>query len=266
MVYDHVCTNRKYRRSPVCQSISIGIERDPIRQCLLSSLLLPNCHRFPYSRSCTPLRFSRKYRTISLSYLHYFARSNTYASASPRRLLPPAVKKVIVFPHIKHPFFSPLPPTPYNITTSSNMASNLETASIPTSAPGENYEVRQTHSTEDYTPDPSKSLPLSPARQALVDDILDLYSCKPTIEKVKRYTPDCVYDDQFVYANDRYKMAGQWFALPKLFKESKTHRIQIVKDEPGLIQFRNEQVRSLLSIYIHIYISPFKYLSTHCTL
>ncbi|KAL9124539.1 MAG: hypothetical protein Q9217_006141 [Psora testacea] len=121
------------------------------------------------------------------------------------------------------------------------MSSKLDSASIPSSAPGENFEPRQTHLSEDYTPDPSKSLPLSPARQRLVDDIIALYSCQPTIERVKRYTPDCVYDDQFVYANDRYKMAGQWFALPKLFKASKCEGYQVVKDEPGLIQFRNEQ-------------------------
>ncbi len=118
----------------------------------------------------------------------------------------------------------------------------MESASLPASASGENYEPRQTHPSEDYTPDPSQSLPLSKERQALVDDIIDLYSCKPTVQKVKRYTPDCVYDDQFVYANDRYKMAGQWFALPKLFKDSKNEKYQIVKNEPGLIQFRNEQV------------------------
>lgn len=74
------------------------------------------------------------------------------------------------------------------------------------SAPGEYFEVRQTSATEDWQPDPSKSLPLDKARQALVDDILALYSCEPTIERVKRYTPDCVYDDQFVYANDRLAM------------------------------------------------------------
>jgi hypothetical protein len=71
-------------------------------------------------------------------------------------------------------------------------------------APGEGFEVRQTSSTEDWHPDPSKSLPLDRARQALVDDIIALYSCEPTVERVKRYTPDCVYDDQFVYANDSY--------------------------------------------------------------
>ena len=130
-------------------------------------------------------------------------------------------------------------------TPSSNMTDNnhpIATGNIPSSAPGENFEPRQTHPSEDYTPDPSKSIPLPPNRQALVDDIIDLYSCKPTVEKVKRYTPDCVYDDQFVYANDRYKMAGQWFALPKLFKASKNEGYQIVKNDPGLIQFRNAQV------------------------
>lgn len=109
-------------------------------------------------------------------------------------------------------------------------------------APGEQFEVRQTSSSEDWTPDPSKSIKLSPARQALVDDIIALYSCEPTIERVKRYTPDCVYDDQFVYANDRYKMAGQWFALPKLFKKSVNERYEIVRSDDEMIQFKNEQV------------------------
>lgn len=112
---------------------------------------------------------------------------------------------------------------------------------MSSSAPGEQHEVRQSSSTEDWHPDPSKSLPLTPARQALIDDIIALYSCEPTIKRVERYTPDCVYDDQFVYANDRYKMAGQWFALPKLFKASKNEGYEVVVNEPNLIQFKNEQ-------------------------
>ncbi len=107
--------------------------------------------------------------------------------------------------------------------------------------PGEQFEPRQTATSPDYKPDPSKSLPLSPARQRLIDDIIALYSCQPTIERVKRYTPDCVYDDQFVYANDRYKMAGQWFALPKLFNASKNEGYEIIKNDRDLIQFKNEQ-------------------------
>lgn len=58
---------------------------------------------------------------------------------------------------------------------------------------------------------------------------------------MKRYTSDCVYDDQFVYANDRYKMAGQWFALPKLFKDSKNESYEIIRNDRDVIQFKNEQ-------------------------
>jgi len=116
------------------------------------------------------------------------------------------------------------------------------------STPGEQFEPRQTHPTGDYTPDPSKSLPLSRPRQALIEDIMALYNMKPTIERVKRYTPDCVYDDQFVYANDRYKMAGQWYALPKLFKDAPTHAYQVVTNDRDLIQFRHEQVCGLPSL------------------
>lgn len=116
---------------------------------------------------------------------------------------------------------------------------------MSSSQPGEDHEVRQTLTTEDMTPDPSKSIKLSPARQALVDDIIALYSCEPTIRRVERYTPDCVYDDQFVYANDRYKMAGQWFALPKLFKASKNEKYEIIKNDENVIQFKNEQVGSI---------------------
>ncbi|PCH36728.1 hypothetical protein WOLCODRAFT_82443 [Wolfiporia cocos MD-104 SS10] len=122
------------------------------------------------------------------------------------------------------------------------MSSNSKLGS-PASAslPGEHFEVRQTSSTADYHPNPANSLPLSPARQALLDDIIALYSCQPTRRRVERYTPDCVYDDQFVYANDRYKMAGQWFALPKLFKESRNEGYEVVVNDPLLIQFKNEQ-------------------------
>jgi hypothetical protein len=75
--------------------------------------------------------------------------------------------------------------------------------------------------------------------------IIALYSCQPTVERVKRYTPDCVYDDQFVYANDRYKMAGQWFALPKLFKSSVNEGYQVIRSDDEMIQLKNKQVCTL---------------------
>ena len=77
------------------------------------------------------------------------------------------------------------------------------------SAPGENLDVRQTSKPEDWHPDTSKSLPLDKARHVLLDDIIALYTCEPTIERVKRYTPDCLYDDHFVYANNRYTNSSE---------------------------------------------------------
>lgn len=37
-------------------------------------------------------------------------------------------------------------------------------------------------------------------------------------------------------------MAGQWFALPKLFKASKNEGYEIVRSDEEVIQFKNEQV------------------------
>lgn len=61
------------------------------------------------------------------------------------------------------------------------------------------------------------------------------------MKRVERYTSDYVYDDQFVYPNDRYKMAGPWFALPKLFNGSKNEGYEVFRKDRDLIQFKNEQ-------------------------
>ncbi|KAK4688173.1 hypothetical protein P7C73_g1936, partial [Tremellales sp. Uapishka_1] len=117
----------------------------------------------------------------------------------------------------------------------------IKTRNAASGVTGESVEPRQTLPTEDMEPDPSKSIKLSPARQKLIDDVIALYSCQPTVERVARYAPACVYDDQFVYANDRYKMAGQWFGLPKLFPASENLGYEIVKNDDTLIQFKNKQ-------------------------
>ncbi|KAK4237185.1 hypothetical protein C8A03DRAFT_34877 [Achaetomium macrosporum] len=106
--------------------------------------------------------------------------------------------------------------------------------------PGKCFEPRQNDPTGDYTPNPSKSLPLSPARRALVDDIISLYEMGATVERVQRYTPDAVYHDELGYADDRYKIAGQWFGLPYIFREAKSHGHEVVTNDKDLIQFLHE--------------------------
>lgn len=44
-----------------------------------------------------------------------------------------------------------------------------------------------------------------------------------------------------MYANDRYKMAGQWFALPKLFKASINEGYEVIRSDDEMIQLKNKQ-------------------------
>lgn len=111
---------------------------------------------------------------------------------------------------------------------------------IDPSLPGKFFEPRQSNLTEDYTPNPSKSVPLSPARKALVDDIISLYEMGATVERIKRYTPDAVYNDEVGYADDRYRIAGQWFGVPYVFREAKSRGHEVITNDRDLIQFRHE--------------------------
>ena len=52
---------------------------------------------------------------------------------------------------------------------------------------------------------------------------------------------------QLCSKNDRYKMAAQWFALPKLFKASKNEGYQVMRSDDEIIQFKNEQVYAIPS-------------------
>jgi hypothetical protein len=156
-----------------------------------------------------------------------------------------------------------------------------ETREASSGKPGESVEPRQVTTTEDMHPDPSKSIKLPENRQKLVDDVIALYSMEPTVERVSRYAPNCVYgmsflesfaavvsvqytdlmvnaDDQFVYANNRYKMAGQWFALPKLFKESKNEGYEIIKNERELIQYACIAAVQFRFVHLSKYLNRFK--------
>jgi hypothetical protein len=60
--------------------------------------------------------------------------------------------------------------------------------------PGEQVEPRQTLPTEDMEPNPANSIPLPPNRQKLVEDIIALYSCQITVDRVARYAPGTSFD------------------------------------------------------------------------
>jgi hypothetical protein len=81
-------------------------------------------------------------------------------------------------------------------TTQPNMSTAEEVPEIITrtraaasGTPGEQVEPRQTLPSEDMEPNPANSIQLPPNRQKLIDDVIALYSCQPTIERVARYAP-----------------------------------------------------------------------------
>jgi hypothetical protein len=57
---------------------------------------------------------------------------------------------------------------------------------------------------------------------------------------MKVYSASAVYGDPWSYCDTRYKIAGQWYGIPKLFN-SKTIATEIVKDRPQDIMFKLNQ-------------------------
>ena len=101
-------------------------------------------------------------------------------SGSRSKLISGNFKKIFSGPGISHPqknFTAQL----YNAEQRLNMSLNSDIKTSANSgfpetsnAPGEQFEPRQTATSEDYEPNPSRSIKLSPARQALVDDVRTL--------------------------------------------------------------------------------------------
>ena len=88
---------------------------------------------------------------------------------------------------------------------------------------------------EDYEPNPSASIQLSEERQYILDSILRLYSGSGTNDEgstgaqdMRVYAKQTVYDDIASYCDTRYKIAGQWWGIPVVAKESKTLAVQVV--------------------------------------
>jgi len=80
------------------------------------------------------------------------------------------------------------------LTTQNEMSEQIpeiitRTRAAASGIPGEQVEPRQTLPTEDMEPNPANSIPLPPNRQKLVEDIIALYSCQITVDRVARYAP-----------------------------------------------------------------------------
>jgi len=55
------------------------------------------------------------------------------------------------------------------------------------------------------------------------------------------YSEKAVYDDPWSYCDDRFKIAGQWYGIPKIMGSSKTLATEIVSSTDEEIVFKLQQ-------------------------
>ncbi|KAI9818245.1 MAG: hypothetical protein M1832_004461 [Thelocarpon impressellum] len=93
----------------------------------------------------------------------------------------------------------------------------------------------------DYEPHPERSVPLSAAHERIVRSICNLYSGSASEDDMHVYAAEAVYDDPWSYCDTRYKIAGQWYGIPKVMASSRTLATEVVKDTASEIIFKLRQ-------------------------
>ncbi|KAK4565703.1 hypothetical protein LTR86_003551 [Recurvomyces mirabilis] len=111
----------------------------------------------------------------------------------------------------------------------------------PQQLTGHDDQSRNTSTGVDYDPNPENSIKLPPSRQKIVDAITRLYSGSASEEDMQVYAEKSVYDDPWSYCDTRYKIAGQWYGIPKVMAKSQTLKTEVVTNEPDRIIFKQQQ-------------------------
>lgn len=102
----------------------------------------------------------------------------------------------------------------------------------------------------DYEPHPSSSQTPSAAHAQTITHITNLYSGSASETDMSVYATKAIYDDPFSYCDTRYKIAGQWYGIPKLFARSRTLKTEVVRDEPPEIVFKLQQEYTLKGAHL----------------
>ncbi|KAF2841387.1 hypothetical protein M501DRAFT_551772 [Patellaria atrata CBS 101060] len=93
----------------------------------------------------------------------------------------------------------------------------------------------------DYEPYPEKSIKISPEQQKIVDSICNLYSGSASEEDMQVYAEEAMYDDPWSFCDSRYKIAGQWYGIPKIMLHSRTLKREVVSSKSDEIIFKLQQ-------------------------
>ncbi|KAB8226375.1 hypothetical protein BDV33DRAFT_197372 [Aspergillus novoparasiticus] len=93
----------------------------------------------------------------------------------------------------------------------------------------------------DYVPHPERSISISPARAAIQKSIIALYGGSASADDMKVYAEQAIYDDPFSYCDTRYKIAGQWYGIPKLFAKSETLATEVTASTEHELVWKQRQ-------------------------
>ena len=109
-----------------------------------------------------------------------------------------------------------------------------------------------THSVQkdaDFEPHPEKSLRISDAHQSIITRITNLYGGSASEADMQVYDEKAIYDDPLSYCDTRYKIAGQWYGLPKIFSKLETKATEVVKDNDEEIVFKMRHEYTLKGVH-----------------
>jgi len=122
-----------------------------------------------------------------------------------------------------------------------NNPQSYEVRPDPQDLTGHNDPTKNSSTGVDYEPHPESSIKLTPERQKIVDAICSLYSGSASESDMQVYAAQAVYDDPWSYCNTRYKIAGQWYGIPKMMASTRTLKTENVLSEPDRIVFKLQQ-------------------------
>ncbi|GAO49162.1 hypothetical protein SAICODRAFT_6384 [Saitoella complicata NRRL Y-17804] len=90
----------------------------------------------------------------------------------------------------------------------------------------------------------NSNIPVAPGveidehRKRLVGVVLDLFQGKTSLYKLNNYfAEDAVYEDPVAKSVGRKEIAGQFYGLPELFKESRTKTVSIISNDSTSTSF-----------------------------
>ncbi|KAH7107205.1 hypothetical protein BKA62DRAFT_686277 [Auriculariales sp. MPI-PUGE-AT-0066] len=86
--------------------------------------------------------------------------------------------------------------------------------------------------------------PLTPQRQQVVNDVLELFSSRPSLEIFKRsFRPEGEFEDPLSKCIGYEQFGAQWFGMPKVFPVSRnlSHRILSSTTNPNRIEYVQAQ-------------------------